>query len=111
MPCRSCFWNKEIMKNIEELKIKLKEIDKKLFEAEDELKKIQKMSEKLNDLSKKIKEIEDYYFNESWQEDNVFLKEHNEDNFYCLSEDAIWNLSVSYREEKIKLIKQLVAEL
>ncbi len=35
----------------------------------------------------------------------------SKNNFYATSEDGIWNLSVAYREERIKIIKQLVQEL
>ncbi len=99
------------MRKIEELKANFKEIDEVLFKAEEDFKEIQKISERLKEFSKKMKIIEDFYFEGNWQKEREELEKHNADNFYCTSEDGIWNLSVAYREEKIKLIKQLAQEL
>lgn len=99
------------MKTTEQIKTKCKEIDKILFEVEKEFKEIEQISPKLKEFSKKMKIIENFYFNEDWQKDREVLAEQNEDNFYCTSEDGIWNLSVAYREERLKIIKQLVEEL
>ncbi len=99
------------MKTIEEIKANCKEIDKVLFEVEKEFKEIEKISKRLKKFSKKMEILEKFYFDGDWQKDREELAKHNEDNFYCTSEDAIWNLSVAYREERLKIIKQLVKEL
>ncbi len=57
-----------------------------------------------------MKAIEDYYHTD-WLEDREVLLKKNEDKFYTTSEDAIWNLSTDYYQERIKLLKQLTKEL
>ncbi len=99
------------MKNIEEIKASFKKADKVLFEVEKEFKEIEKISQTLKAFSKKMDVLEKFYFEGNWQEDREELAKHNEDNFHSASEDAIWNLSVAYREERLKLVKQLVKEL
>ncbi len=99
------------MKTIEELKAKFKEIDEILIQAEDEFKEIEEISKKLKAYSKKIEILENFYFNDKWQVYREELEKHNEDNFYATSEDAIWNLSVAYHDERLNIVKQLVQEL
>ncbi len=99
------------MKSVEEIKKNFKEMDKLLFEVEKDFEKIEKISSELKLFSKKIKILEDFYFHKNWLKDRETLKKENQDKFYSATEDAIWNLSVAYREERIKLIKQLVEGL
>ncbi len=99
------------MKTIEELKAKCKEIDKILFEVEKEFQEIEQISQRLKEFSEKMEVLEKFYFDGNWQKDREELAKQKQDNFYCLSEDGIWNLSVAYREERMKIIKQLVQEL
>ncbi len=99
------------MKTIEQIKENFKEIDKVLFQAEKDFKEIEKISQTLEEFSEKIKILEEFYFNEDWLKGREELRKQNQDNFYSASEDGIWNLSVAYREERIKIIKQLVQEL
>ncbi len=96
---------------IQKIKNECEKIDKILFEAEKEFAEIEKIIEKLESFSKKMKVLENFYFNENWQEKRKILEQAKQDNFYCMSEDGIWNLSVANQQEKIKLIKQLVEEL
>ncbi|PID94178.1 MAG: nucleoside-diphosphate sugar epimerase [Bacteroidetes bacterium] len=102
---------KDKMKSIEEIKASCKEIDKVLFEAEKEFKEIEEINQRLKEFSEKMAIIENFYFNGDWQKDREELEKENEDNFYCMSEDGIWNLSVAYQQERLKIVKQLVAEL
>ncbi len=99
------------MKNLEQIKNNCQAIDKILLQAEKDFKEIQQISERLKTFSEQMKKLEDFYFNDDWQKNRELLEQHNQDDFYCTSEDGIWNLSVAYREERIKLIKQLVQEL
>ncbi len=98
------------MKKTKEIKAIFKDMDKRLIEAEKEFKKIKKISKQIKDFSKKMKAIEDYYHTD-WLEDREVLLKKNEDKFYTTSEDAIWNLSTDYYQERIKLLKQLTKEL
>ncbi len=99
------------MKKLEQIKSNCQAIDKILLQAEKDFKEIQQISERLKTFSEKMEQLENFYFNDDWQKNRELLEQHNQDNFYCTSEDGIWNLSVAYREERIKLIKQLVQEL
>ncbi len=98
------------MKSIKEIKANFKELDKLLLETEKEFKEIKKIRQKIKQFSKKMKILEEYYHTD-WLKDRELLQKKNEDKFYSTSEDAIWNLSVDYHQEKIKIIKQLVKEL
>ncbi len=99
------------MKKIEEIKANFKKTDEILFQTEKEFKAIEQISQRLKEFSEKMEILEKFYFDDDWQKDRELLKKHNQDNFYSASEDGIWNLSVAYREERIKIIKQLVQEL
>ncbi|MBS9782113.1 MAG: DUF4298 domain-containing protein, partial [Gammaproteobacteria bacterium] len=99
------------MKKLEQIKSNCQAIDNILLQAEKDFKEIQQISERLQIFSEKMEQLENFYFNDDWQKNRELLEQHNQDDFYCTSEDGIWNLSVAYREERIKLIKQLVQEL
>ncbi len=110
------------MKNLEQIKNNCQAIDNILLQAEKDFKEIQHISERLKTFSEqmekllktfseKMEQLENFYFNDDWQKNRELLEQHNQDDFYCTSEDGIWNLSVAYREERIKLIKQLTQEL
>ncbi len=99
------------MKNLEKIKNTCTEIDKILLQAEKDFIEIQHISERLKAFSEQMEKLENFYFNDDWQKNRKLLEQHNQDDFYCTSEDGIWNLSVTYREERIKIIKQLAQEL
>ncbi len=99
------------MKTLEKIKNNCKAIDKILLQAEKDFTEIQQISERLKNFSEEMAKLENFYFNDDWQKNRELLEQHNQDDFYCTSEDGIWNLSVAYREERIKIIKQLVQEL
>lgn len=99
------------MKKLEQIKSNCQAIDNILLQAEKDFKEIQQISERLKTFSEQMAQLENFYFNDDWQKNRELLEQHNQDNFYCTSEDGIWNLSVAYREERIKLIKQLTQEL
>ncbi len=98
-------------KTIPELTAECKKIDKILFEVEEEFKEIENISQKLKDFSEKMKVLETFYFDGDWIKDKERLEKEKQDNFYCMSEDGIWNMSVAYQQEQINIIKQLVQEL
>ncbi|PID70384.1 hypothetical protein CSB37_01690 [bacterium DOLZORAL124_38_8] len=99
------------MKTIEAMRANCKAMDEIFLSVEKDFKEIEKMSQKLESFAQKMEVLEKFYFEGDWQKERAKLAEVNQDNFACLSEDGIWNLSGSYREEKIKLIKQLVQSL
>ncbi len=99
------------MKKLEQIKSNCKAMDKILLQAEKDFVEIQQISERLKTFSEQMEKLENFYFNDEWQKNRELLEQHDQDNFYCTSEDGIWNLSVAYREERIKLIKQLAQEL
>ncbi len=99
------------MKKLEQIKSNCKAIDEILLQAEKDFKDIEKISERLKTFSKEMEKLENFYFNGDWLKNKELLEQHNHDDFYCTSEDGIWNLSVAYRDERIKIIKQLVKEL
>ncbi len=86
-------------------------MDVLLLQAEKDFKEIEKISQTLKAFSQKIEILEQFYFEDNWLEYKEELEKHKEDHFYATSEDGIWNLSVAYREERIKIIKQLAEEL
>ncbi len=98
------------MKSTKEIKAIFTDMDELLIATEKELKEIMKISKKLKQFSKKIKILEDYYHSD-WLEDREHLIAKKEDKFYATTEDAIWNLTVAYHQERIKIIKQLTKEL
>ncbi len=98
------------MKTIEDIKAIFQEMDKQTIELEKALKGIEKISKQLKRFSKKMKVVEDYYYGD-WLEDRKRLLRANQDTFYTTGEDVIWNLSVAYYQERVKIIKQLVKEL
>ncbi len=98
------------MKTIEDIKAIFQEMDKQTVELEKAFKGIEKISEQLKQFSKKMKVVEDYYHGD-WLEDREQLLQAKQDTFYTTGEDVIWDLSVAYHQERIKIIKQLVEEL
>ncbi len=98
------------MKSTEDIKAIFQEMDKQIIELEKAFKDIEKISKQLKRFSKKMKAVEDYYHGD-WLEDREQLLQAKQDTFYTTGEDVIWNLSVAYYQERMKIIKQLVKEL
>lgn len=99
------------MKTKEELHKTFQELDEKLEQAEADLQELQQFSEKLDKMLSNIQELENYYHSEWLEERDVLLEESQEVYYKTLGEDAIWNVSTDFYQEKVQLLKKLIGSM
>lgn len=102
---------KNTPKTLDQLRLTFAEADKKLHQASKDLKEVKQFLKKYKAIQKNIKELENYYHS-NWLEDRTYFYQNikNESYLSC-SEDAIWNTSQEFYQQKIKLLKKIIKTL
>lgn len=101
------------MKDIDAIKMKFKEMDILLREAEKELEALQSFTSQFESILQKTEKLDAFYRSDTWEKGReVLYKDNQQDVFYySAGEDPIWNLTQDLYNEKIKIVQAIIKTL
>ncbi|MCU7693790.1 DUF4298 domain-containing protein [Haoranjiania flava] len=101
------------MKKVEKIKQAFRDMDTRLYQAEKDLEEVIQFRKRLKEISKNMKVLQDFYHSDVWMKGRDILYGNIQENehFYSVREDPIWNTTQDFYIQKIKLLQQLAKEL